>query len=203
MASRLLFLTGVALIYNLNVLYLSRSLALTDSEKGLWIPITSVIIGFAIVITAIPAAKLSDRFGRKAVIYAACAMGAAGMSILTIAPTVSVAEIGILLVAVGAGAFLAVDWALMTDIIPKAASGRYMGMSNVATASAGAFALIIGGPLIDVVGGVDETGAGPRAAVAVGAVFFVVAAFLLRPVDARRREDVGEPLTGLVGQPAS
>ena len=28
---------------------------------------------------------------------------------------------------------LAVDWALMTDIIPKAATGRYMGLSNVAT----------------------------------------------------------------------
>ncbi len=130
-------------------------------------------------------------------------MGAAGMSILTIAPTVSVAEIGILLVAVGAGAFLAVDWALMTDIIPKASSGRYMGMSNVATASAGAFALIIGGPLIDIVGGVEETGEGPRAAVLVGAVFFVVAAFLLRPVDARRREDELEPIIGLVGEPAT
>jgi MFS family permease len=101
-----------------------------------------------------------------------------------------VAEVGILLVAVGAGAFLAVDWALMTDIIPKASSGRFMGMSNVATASAGAFALIIGGPIVDAVGGVHETGAGPRAAVAVGVVLFVIAAGLLRPVDERRREDV-------------
>ena len=33
------------------------------------------------------------------------------------------------------GTFLAVDWALMTDIIPRASSGRYMGLSNVATAS--------------------------------------------------------------------
>ena len=191
-ASRLFFLTAVALIYNLNVLYMTRSLELTDADKGFWIPVTSVIIGLAIIITAVPAAKLSDRFGRKAVIYTACVLGALGMVILTLAPSVPVAEAGILSIAVGAGAFLAVDWALMTDIIPKAASGRYMGMSNVATASAGAFALIIGGPLIDIVGGVDETGAGPRAAVAVGAVLFVLAALLLRPVDARRREDDGE-----------
>jgi MFS family permease len=200
-ASRLLFLTGVALIYNLNVLYLERSLELTDSEKGIWIPVTSVVIGLAIIITAYPAAKLSDRFGRKPVIYAACGLGAIGMATLTLSPTVYVAEIGILCVAVGAGAFLAVDWALMTDIIPKASSGRYMGMSNVATASAGALALVIGGPIIDIVGGVNETGAGPRSAVAVGAVLFVLAAFLLRPVDARRREEDSELVIAEIAVP--
>ena len=37
----------------------------------------------------------------------------------------------------------------MTDIIPKASSGRYMGLSNVATASAGVLAVAIGGTVID------------------------------------------------------
>jgi hypothetical protein len=74
-----------------------------------------------------------------------------------------------------------------------------MGMSNVATASAGAFALVIGGPIIDVVGGPEETGAGPRAAITVGILFFVIAAALLRPVDQRRRDDV----EGLVAIPVT
>lgn len=188
-ASRLFFLMGVSLIYNLSVIYLERSLALTPDEQKFWIPITSVVIGASILVSTIPAARLSDRFGRKPVIYIACLFGVIGMLCITVAPGVLLAEAGILLVAVGAGAFLAVDWALMTDIIPKASSGRFMGMSNVATASAGAFALIIGGPLVDVVGGVDETGAGPRAAVAVGIVLFAVAAILLRPVDERQRDE--------------
>ncbi len=191
-ASRLFFLMGVAIIYNLNVLYLERSLGLSDADKAFWVPVTSVIIGIAIIVTSLPAAKLSDRIGRKAVIYGACALGAVGMSILALAPSVPIAEVGILCVAIGAGAFLAVDWALMTDIIPKASSGRYMGMSNVATASAGAFALIIGGPLIDIVGGKQETGAGPRAAITVGVLLFVIAAALLRPVDQRRRDDADD-----------
>jgi len=93
--------------------------------------------------------------------------------------------VGIVCVAIAAGSFLAVDWALMTDIIPKAASGRFMGMSNVATASAGPVALIIGGPLLTLLPG----GEGPRAAMAAGALFFVIGALLLRPVDPRRRED--------------
>jgi len=193
--SRLLFLMGVSLIYNLSVIYLERSMILNPDEQKFWIPVTSVVIGGSILASTIPAARLSDRFGRKPVIYTACGMGALGMAVLALAPGVLVAEAGILLVAVGAGAFLAVDWALMTDIIPKASSGRYMGMSNVATASAGAFALILGGPLVDIIGGVEETGAGPRAAVAVGVLLFLSAAALLRPVDERRREDLPEPAT--------
>ena len=197
-ASRLFFLMGVSVIYNLNVIYLERSIALSPDEQKFWIPVTSVVIGVSILLSTLPAAKLSDRFGRKPVIYAACLMGAIGMTGLVAAPGVLVAEFGILLVAVGAGAFLAVDWALMTDIIPKASSGRYMGMSNVATASAGAFALIIGGPIVDVVGGSAETGAGPRAAVAVGILLFVIAAGLLRPVDERRRDDPEDETNSLL-----
>ena len=70
------------------------------------------------------------------------------------------------------GIFLAVDWALMTDIIPKASSGRYMGLSNVATASSGVLAVAIGGTLMDVVGGPD----GPRAALWLAVVLFGVGA---------------------------
>ena len=146
----------------------------------------------AIVITARPAARLSDRIGRKAVIYAACGLGRDRDGPADGRPGLPVAELGIILVGVGAGAFLSVDWALMTDIIPKASSGRYMGMSNVATASAGALALIIGGPVIDIVGGTEQTGSGPRTAMAIGVGLFLLAAVLLRQVDERRREDTDE-----------
>ena len=44
--------------------------------------------------------------------------------------------------------FLVVDWALMTDIIPKARAGRYMGISNVATASAGPLGLAVAGVVL-------------------------------------------------------
>jgi MFS family permease len=190
-ASRLFILAGVGVIYNLNVLYMERSLGLDDHAKTLWGTIASVAIGVSILVAAVPSARLADRFGRKSVIYAACGIGAVGMAILVLAPTIAIAMVGIVCVAVAAGSFLAVDWALMTDIIPKAASGRFMGMSNVATASAGPVALIIGGPLLTMLPG----GEGPRAAMAAGALFFALGALLLRPVDPRRREDEDEALS--------
>ena len=78
----------------------------------------------------------------------------------------------------------------MTDIIPKASSGRYMGLSNVATASAGVLARGVGGTLMDLVGGPDRR-AGPRAALWLAVVLFGLGALLLRP--GRRAASRGRP----------
>jgi MFS family permease len=103
---------------------------------------------------------------------------------------VAIALTGAALFAVAAGSFLAVDWALMTDIIPKASSGRYMGISNVATASAGIVALALGGAAVmDTVNALVGYGSGPRAALWLGVACYAIGALLLRPVVERRRED--------------
>ena len=104
-----------------------------------------------------------------------------------------IALTGVLLYGLSGGTFLAVDWALMTDIIPKASSGRYMGLSNVATASAGLLAIALGGLLMDVVGGPTLASSGPQAALWLGVALFGVGALLLRPVDERRRQDGPKP----------
>jgi MFS family permease len=108
---------------------------------------------------------------------------------VAIAGSFPLALVGSVTYGLSAGIFLAVDWALMTDIIPKASSGRYMGLSNVATASAGVLAIAVGGTLMDLVGGGD----GPRAALWMAVGLFGVGALLLRPVDERRREDIPVP----------
>jgi MFS family permease len=82
-----------------------------------------------------------------------------------------------------------VDWALMSDIVPKASTGRYMGISNVATASAGTVALALGGAAVmDTVNHWLGYGAGPRAALLLGVGFYLLGALLLVPVVERRRE---------------
>jgi MFS family permease len=76
----------------------------------------------------------------------------------------------------------------MTDIIPKASSGRFMGISNLAVGLAGPVAALLAGPIIDKVGGIAETGDGPRAAFLAGIALFALAAVFLRPVDPTPRE---------------
>ncbi|HYN69344.1 MAG TPA: MFS transporter [Candidatus Eisenbacteria bacterium] len=186
--SRLMFLAGINMLLGLYILFMSRALGLTNDDKALWVPVTQLVVAVLTVIASVPSARISDRIGRKPVIYVACAIGAVGMAIAAIAPSIQVFVLGAILMGVASGTFLAVDWALMTDIIPKAASGRYMGISNIAVASGGPVATIIGGLLIDAVGGPAETGDGPRAAFAAGIVLFILAGVFLRRVDPRPRD---------------
>ena len=186
--SRLMFLAGINMLLGLYILFMGRALGLTNDDKAFWVPVTQLVVAALTVIAAVPSARISDRIGRKPVIYGACGIGAIGMAIAAIAPSIQVFVLGAVLMGAASGTFLAVDWALMTDIIPKAASGRYMGISNIAVASGGPVATIIGGLLIDIVGGPAETGDGPRAAFAAGIGLFALAGVFLRRVDPRPRD---------------
>ena len=139
------------------------------------------------LVAVIPAGRLSDRIGRKPVIYAACLVGGVGMAIVATAPIIPIAVAGAALFGAGVGMFLAVDWALMTDIIPKASSGRYMGISNVATATSGIVAVMTGGLAMDAVNRGFSYGQGPRVAFGLAVVYFALGALLLRPVVEPRR----------------
>ena len=150
----------------------------------------------AVICTAaatIPAARLSQRVGRKVVIYAAAAISALGMTIAALAPAPPVLAVGAILVGIGGGSFLAVDWALLTDIIPKASAGRYMGISNIATATNGVAAAFVGGLVIDAFSRFGSPELGPRVAFLLGPVWLALGVLLLRPVDERRREGDGPP----------
>jgi Na+/melibiose symporter-like transporter len=192
-ASRLAILMAGGVLVNLAVFYLRRAQGLTQEQTGTAYLVMVGLVAIATVIAVVPSARISDRIGRKKVIYASCALGAVGLGIVALAPSLPIVYAGVALYGLSAGIFLAVDWALMTDIIPKASSGRYMGMSNVATASAGVLAVALGGTLMDIVGGPSELGSGPRAALVFAVALCGLGALLLRPVDERRREDLPLP----------
>ncbi len=122
------------------------------------------------------------RWASRAASWGSCRSGApwAGSSRSRSTPLVCVP--GAVLVGGGAGTFLAVDWALITDLVPKAAAGRHMGISNVATETNGLVAGILGGILVDLCYALGYPGAGPRAAYLVAIVSFGLGALLLRHV---------------------
>ncbi len=197
--SRLFVLIGSGMLVNLAVFYLVRSLGLAEkTDAGQVYLAVAGLVAVMVLLTVVPAARASDRFGRKRVIYAACATGACAMAIVALAPTVPIALVGAALLGISTGSFLAVDWALMTDIIPKASSGRYMGISNVATASSGVLATAFGGRLMDMVGGLERLGSGPRAAMWLAVGCYVVGAILLHPVrePPRQAAATGDSATG-------
>lgn len=182
LASRFFFLMGGAVLVNLIITYLKQTHGMTEEAANSTNLVMLVTIVVANVLAIIPSARLSDRIGRKPVIYASCAIGFLGIALAALAPAVELAIVGGALFGASAGTFLAVDWALMTDIIPKASSGRYMGLSNVATTSSTVIAVATGGLLLDTVNIALGIGTGPRAAYLLGAAYYIVAAITLRPV---------------------
>jgi MFS family permease len=186
--SRFFVMLAAALMTNLSVFYLAQSFGFDADETGRTKLVLLGVVAVGVILAVLPASRLSDRFGRKPVIYCSCAIGACGLAVLASATAIPVAMAGAAAVAVSSGAFLAVDWALMTDIVPKASAGRYMGISNVATASSGTVALAVGGAAVmDTFNSLLGYGAGPRAALWFGVGCYLVGALLLRPVVERRR----------------
>jgi MFS family permease len=109
------------------------------------------------------------------------------VAITALATHVAIAIVGAGLFGMSAGTFLAVDWALMTDIIPRVSAGRYMGLSNVATGSAPLFAAVLGGVVLDLTTKVGGEAVAPRAAFFTAVLLYGVSALLLRPVVEPRR----------------
>jgi MFS family permease len=203
LGSRLFILTGAALLLVSAQYYMQWSLGLSVEEAVGWVLAATVIVGSATGLAVIPSGLISDRVGRKRVIYLACLLGSIGMGIAAIAPNIGVALAAALFLGLGAGTFLAVDWALMTDIIPKASSGRYMGISNVATGiGSGILPLVLTGIVLTGTSrltGVDGAPQGPRLLVGGAVILFGLGALFLRPVEEHRRE---EPSPELAAAPS-
>jgi MFS family permease len=194
---RLLFLMGTGAFINLSLLYVERTFGVTDpTERSAWWFAALIAALAGTIAAALPAARLSDRVGRKRVAWLACGLAAAGILVIAVAPTLPIALGGALLFGAGSGAYLAVDWALMTDIVPLAASGRYLGIANIANAIAGPLAVLIVGPIMDAFTRAGATDLGPRVAVGLGIVAIAGAAVLLIGVSSRRGPDSADGSSG-------
>jgi MFS family permease len=184
---RLLFLMGTGTFINLSLLYVERVFGVSDGDERTFLWLAAAGAGLAgTILAALPAARISDRIGRKPVVWVAALIAACGIGILAVAPSPGVALVGALLLGAGSGAYLAVDWALMTDIIPLAAAGRYMGIANIANAIAGPLGLAVAGPIMDAFYRAGDVPMGPRVAVGLGVFALAAAAVVLVGVHPRR-----------------
>ncbi|MFC2023315.1 MFS transporter [Chloroflexota bacterium] len=105
-------------------------------------------IGLALTLLVFPAGLLSDRFGRLRLNLIAGSMASLGILLLIFVQDVTTLYIFGAVVGMATGIFLSVNWALATDLVPPEEAGKYLGISNFATAGAAATSRLAG-PLID------------------------------------------------------
>ena len=180
--TRLLFLMGPSVFVNLSLYYVRDSLGQTGEAQTLWLTVGTATLALGTLVGALPSGVLGTRIGRKPVIWLAALTAGIGIVFVARAATPIEALPGMALLGVGSGAYLAMDWALMTSTIPRVASGRYMGLANIANSISGPLALIIGGRVLDEVTRTAGLDAAPRAAILVGLLFLAGAALMLIPV---------------------
>jgi Na+/melibiose symporter-like transporter len=181
-ATRLLFLMGPSAFINFSLYYVRDTLGQSGADLTFWTRVGLATMAIGTLLGTLPGAKLSERIGRKRVIWGAAVVASVGIVVVAAAGSPTMAVPGLLLIGLGSGAYMAVDWALMTSVIPKVASGRYMGLANIANAISGPMAVVVAGRVLDFVTMGSGPPTGPRAAVACGVLFLAGACLTLTRV---------------------
>jgi Na+/melibiose symporter-like transporter len=144
-----------------------------------------ITVGVFLLLAVYPAGQLSDRFGRKPVILFSGAVGIVGIVVLLLARSYTGTLICGGLLGLSAGAFLSTNWALATDLVPAGEEARYLGLTNIATAGAGALARLIG-PVIDFFN-TRQSGLGYSVMLLVCILYFVIGSAAVIPIKLKNK----------------
>lgn len=193
LVSRLFILTGVNLVRNYAQWFLADVVKVPNP-----VAVTGdllAVIAIAIMLVVYPAGAISDKLGKKNLVAFSGLLGALGSFLLLFAQGravftafgIEVTDIlaygGI--IGLSIGIFLSVNWALAIDLIPPGEGGRYLGISNLATAGAGVVAGL-GGPLRDLLNA-RGPGSGYTALFLAAGLCYLVGTALLVKVREKRR----------------
>jgi len=105
-------------------------------------------VGILLLISVYPAGYFSDKLGRQPLIILSGITGVIGILTIYFSPTYAGVIICAALLGISTGTFLSTNWALATDLAIRGEEARYLGLTNLATAGAGALSRLTG-PLID------------------------------------------------------
>jgi MFS family permease len=128
-----------------------------------------------VIITSVVGGRLSDRLGRrKPLVIISSAVIAAASLILAFAPTWTGALIGASVLGIGFGCYLAVDFALITEVLPTALNrGKDLGVINIANSLPQVLAPLIAFPFVTLWGGYVALYVAAAVIGLLGAVFVV------------------------------
>jgi MFS family permease len=177
--NRLLLYTGFFLVYGYQLYVLQDYIGLGDRAVNA-VPVLGGIMVVAVLIAAAISGPLSDRLGRrKPFVLTAGLLMACALVIPFLLPTLAGMMIYMALAATGFGLYMAVDSALMSQVLPTAADhGKDLGVLNIAATLPQTIAPFIGGALV--------VSLGYRALFPVAIVLAVAGALAVLPIKSVR-----------------
>ncbi len=146
LTNRFLFFMGLSSIQTFLFYFIKDVAGLPNPAEA--VGGLGAMIGIAVLLISLPIGYLADRVGRKPILVISGLGAFLGIILLPFARSyLELLACGGFL-GLSAGAFVTVGWALATDIVPKEEAGRYLGVTNLATAGGSAIARL-GGTLVD------------------------------------------------------
>jgi MFS family permease len=186
--NRLLFLAAITSIQGFAPYFLMYAFNMTRQAAADLTGSLMMVVGIFTLLTALPSGWLADRLGHKLLVGASGLVAAVGAFMLlgTIwVPNLSLIYIAGCILGLATGLFTTTNWALGTNLVPRAEAGRYLGISNLAGAGAGMIGAGIGGPLADFLNGY-RPGLGYFTIFACYGILFVLSTLLLVKVSERK-----------------
>lgn len=182
--NRLAFLVSAINLSSFLVYFLQGRLGLVREQAAGPAANLLLVLGILVLIFALATGWLSDRFGHKRVVALAGIVAALGVVLSLTVPNLTVIFVGAAFIGAATGMFYTANWALGTQLVPKAEAARYLGISNLAGAGAGAVGAYIGGPIADffTVNVPDIAGLGYVLLFAIYGAMFVFSVIALKPV---------------------
>ena len=147
----------------------------TGMEPAVGVLVLTGLYCVFVIITSVIGGRLSDRMGkRKPLVIASSAIIAAASLILAFAPTWIGGIVGASVLGIGFGAYLAVDFALITQVLPSAGDrGKDLGVINIANSLPQVIAPVLAWPFVTLWGGYVSLYVAAAVIGLLGAVFVV------------------------------
>jgi len=183
--SRAITNLGFYLFLEVLFFFLKYSLRVSDPERDSMLLMLPAI--GAAILSSIPSGILSDRLGRRNLIFVAQFLMAIACCVFVFAPNITWAYIAGIPAGLAYGVFTAVEWALACNLLPKAEAARYLGVWNASAVVPQILAFPLGGAVGSAISSAVP-GLGWRVDFAITVVCCLVGAWFLKFVHERRRE---------------
>ncbi|MEJ5200189.1 MAG: MFS transporter, partial [Anaerolineae bacterium] len=145
-AQRFVCLLGIYGIQQFAQYYIQDVLRPANPVRDTGVLMAAIVV--ALLIFAVIGGWLTDRFGGRRIMLVAVLVIAVGCPLLLLGRDLMSLGMYGGVVGAGMGLFLTANWAQANRLAPPAEAGKYLGLTNLATAGAGALARLEG-PAID------------------------------------------------------
>ena len=179
-AERMLFLLGIYGMQTFAQYYLQDVLRVPDPPRQTGDLLAALTI--TMVILVLVSGWLSDAYGAKRILSIGTFVSAGGMLLMLLATDMRGLTIFGSVLGAGIGLFLTSNWALANSLAPQQEAGKYLGLTNLATAGAAALSRLEG-PVLDWLNGAwPGAWVGYKGLFVFGAVCMLLSAFFLRRI---------------------